>query len=517
MDATFPYRPITAVWEITFACNMRCKHCGSKCDVARPDELDTDEALDLCDQMAAAGMQYVTLSGGEPLVRPDWHRIAARLKDRGVTPNIITNGWFLDDAVLDQAIAAGISNIGISIDGLEATHDHLRMRGSFARILDALDRMRRRGMPASVITSVHKRNLPELPAMHALFIDKGVRNWQLQIAMPMGHFARRREMVIEPAQVDAIMDFALEASRDGRLRVDLADCMGYYSDKDVEIRSRGQRAEDPLSGLWTGCPAGRAVFGVRCNGDITGCNSIRDTVDQYYLEGNIRERSLDAIWTRPGAFAWNREATKEKLGGFCRTCAYGQLCLGGCTSLRQSMEGNLDHNDYCVYRQAVVRREAEVAAIDDPAELARAAREAIADEEYQSAQIALDRWLELCPDSIEALDLLGLAHYHLDNDEACCDANARALALDPGHAYAHKGMGLGLARRGQLEAGLEHLRKAIALDPDFLDAYHDLALTLGRSGRVAEANAVLDGAVARAPAFAETAAAVRGTFPDRPN
>ena len=62
------YQPMTAVWEITMGCNMRCKHCGSSCENALPDELTTEEALDLADQIADLGLTWITLSGGEPLL-----------------------------------------------------------------------------------------------------------------------------------------------------------------------------------------------------------------------------------------------------------------------------------------------------------------------------------------------------------------------------------------------------------------------------------------------------------------
>ena len=80
------------VWELTMACNMRCRHCGSSCATSLPDELTHREALDLCDQLAGLGTRLVTLSGGEPLLRADWHRLAGRLVDAGVTTNIISNG-----------------------------------------------------------------------------------------------------------------------------------------------------------------------------------------------------------------------------------------------------------------------------------------------------------------------------------------------------------------------------------------------------------------------------------------
>lgn len=63
----------TAVWEITMGCNMRCKHCGSSCAEALPDELNTSEALEVCDQLKDLGLKVITLSGGEPTTRSDWH------------------------------------------------------------------------------------------------------------------------------------------------------------------------------------------------------------------------------------------------------------------------------------------------------------------------------------------------------------------------------------------------------------------------------------------------------------
>src|SRR5688500_7094210 len=51
------YRPIYAVWEITLACDLACRHCGSRAGKDRPDELTTEECLDLVDQMAELGVQ----------------------------------------------------------------------------------------------------------------------------------------------------------------------------------------------------------------------------------------------------------------------------------------------------------------------------------------------------------------------------------------------------------------------------------------------------------------------------
>ena len=55
----------TSVWEITLACNLKCQHCGSRAGKRRPDELSTEECLDVVDQLARLGTREVTLIGGE--------------------------------------------------------------------------------------------------------------------------------------------------------------------------------------------------------------------------------------------------------------------------------------------------------------------------------------------------------------------------------------------------------------------------------------------------------------------
>ncbi|MDR2889411.1 MAG: radical SAM protein, partial [Lachnospiraceae bacterium] len=127
------YQPITCVWEVTMGCNMRCGHCGSSCTNPLKDELNTVEALDLCDQIAGLGVQWITLSGGEPLTRKDITKLVGRLHDKGVTVNLITNGWALNETMAVQLKESGIATVAISIDGTEAIHDQIRKEGSFAR------------------------------------------------------------------------------------------------------------------------------------------------------------------------------------------------------------------------------------------------------------------------------------------------------------------------------------------------------------------------------------------------
>lgn len=126
------YQPVTAVWEVTMGCNMRCKHCGSSCAQPLADELTTGEALDIIDQLPAVGLRWITLSGGEPLTRHDLSSLISRLAEKEIAVNIITNGWLLADKARSLC-ESGVSTVAVSLDGPREIHDMIRMAGSYER------------------------------------------------------------------------------------------------------------------------------------------------------------------------------------------------------------------------------------------------------------------------------------------------------------------------------------------------------------------------------------------------
>lgn len=137
MENTSKYHPVTAVWEVTMGCNMRCKHCGSSCMDPSDDELSTEEALKVIDQMADLGVKWVTLSGGEPLTRKDLPQLIKHLRSCGISANVITNGWLLKDKA-QQLKDAGVATVAISIDGTEEIHNNIRRQNLLLEIWKAL-------------------------------------------------------------------------------------------------------------------------------------------------------------------------------------------------------------------------------------------------------------------------------------------------------------------------------------------------------------------------------------------
>ncbi len=321
------------------ACNLKCSHCGSSAGKARPDELTTDEALNLVEDLAKLKTQDVCLMGGEPLIRRDWHIIAKKVKDLGMRLMIISNGYNINRDIISKLVDLQPHSVSTSLDGgIAETHDKIRgVKGSFDKVIDYIESSKGADLPTTVLTTVSKLNLKELPMIRDFLLNKSIA-WQIQIATPAGRFPRELALSKEEYYSVALFIASMqEKYKKGELPLIGAHCLGYYS------------SHFPCLGLypvWTGCQAGITVISIKSNGDIIGCLSEPNS----RVEGNIRERSVIDIWNDPNAFSHNRRFDVKDLGENCKDCKHGQVCRGGCTGMSVGFTGKPHNHPYCFYK-----------------------------------------------------------------------------------------------------------------------------------------------------------------------
>ena len=101
--------PRYVVWELTLACDHACTHCGSRAGGARERELGLTEALDVVEQLVAAGTREVVLIGGEAYLHPSFLQIVSALSGGGIAPVLTTGGRGVDAALARNMRAAGLS------------------------------------------------------------------------------------------------------------------------------------------------------------------------------------------------------------------------------------------------------------------------------------------------------------------------------------------------------------------------------------------------------------------------
>ena len=152
-------------WSVTGRCNFRCRHCYMDAPDAALGELSTEEAFDLIDQMAECGVQNVDITGGEPFVRKDfWQLVDRILSHKMVINQVYTNGWLLDDSILDKFESRGLKpEFSISFDGV-GWHDWMRgIPGAEEAALRAFGLCKKRGFYATASVCIHRGNVSSLP------------------------------------------------------------------------------------------------------------------------------------------------------------------------------------------------------------------------------------------------------------------------------------------------------------------------------------------------------------------
>lgn len=334
-------RPLLCVWETTLACNARCIHCGSSAGEAREGELTTDEALRLIRDLRALGCRVVTLSGGEPLLRPDWPVLASAVREAGMTVELITNGLLAADRAADIA-SAGFLSVSFSVDGPEEVHDEIRgVKGGLKALLEGAAALKARGVKVGAVTHINRLNAGLLEETHALVVRHGFRGWQVQLTLPNGRAARsKKDVCLEPSDLPALETTLAGLIRRKRIFIQAADTIGYMGRFEPLLRTGTPRANR----VWGSCQAGLRVVGITSDGTVRGCLSM----PPHFDEGNIRERSLAEIWNDPGAFDYNRSFAIQNLEGPCAGCSFNKVCRGGCTTLAWLSTGTTTQNPFCL-------------------------------------------------------------------------------------------------------------------------------------------------------------------------
>ncbi|MBN1947945.1 MAG: radical SAM protein [Bradymonadales bacterium] len=334
-------RPYSVNVELTLACNLRCRHCGSSAGKPRPDELSLEEFATCFAELAQLGGEEVCLLGGEPLVRKDWEAICHQVGEAGLRLVLITNGMAVNDEVVRRMAAMPhLHRVGVSLDAAHAEiHDDLRGRsGSHARALWALFSLRDAGIEVGAITTLSRPNLEELQPLAELLLDQQI-TWQIQVAS-LGGTRFDSSDHLDRAAFYRVGQFISECRRRypvDRLPVAGSHDIGHHSEI---LGPTGELAE------WHGCGAGLYTLGIMSDGRIKGCLSQHDD----FIEDNLRHRSLVDIWNDPNLFTRNRRFSVEQLEGFCRQCPYGATCRAGCSNVAYTTTGCTFDNPFCFYR-----------------------------------------------------------------------------------------------------------------------------------------------------------------------
>jgi radical SAM enzyme (rSAM/lipoprotein system) len=317
-------------WECTLRCNMSCLHCGSDCmaDSTTPD-MPVKDFLGVLDRVARdtdPARVVVAITGGEPLMREDLADVGKQISKRGFIWGMVTNGYLLNQAKMDQLLQSGIRYLTISLDGLFADHEWLRgKKDSYTRACNAISlasKKRQQGLSFDVVTCVNRRNVTQLETIKKRLIELGVTDWRIATIFAKGRAAENSELTLTGEELRGMMDFIAASRSEGAINVTYG-CDSFLGGYEMEVR----RA--PFF-----CWAGVNIGSVLVDGSISACPSLRAD----YIQGNIYRDDFMDVWNNRFQVMRNRKWLRS---GDCKECKQWNLCLGNGLHLRREKDGKL--------------------------------------------------------------------------------------------------------------------------------------------------------------------------------
>jgi Fe-coproporphyrin III synthase len=332
-----PPRPAAGpvvIWNLTRRCNLRCRFCYSgSANVAYAGELTSDEALGVMKDLRSFRVPALILSGGEPLLRPDIFELSGAAKAMGFYVALSTNGTRIEARNISAIVAADYDYVGISIDGIGATHDRLRGEpGSFATAMRGLDLCQEHGLKVGLRFTLTRDNAADLPVILKLIEQRGIDKFYLSHLNYGGRGNKMRADDAEMAMVRAVMDRLFEtccshvaAGLDTEFVTGNNDADGVYFLHWVR-RSYPERAAEARRRLeqWGGNASGVNVANIDNRGFVHP-----DSFWWDYRLGNVRDRPFSAIWSDlSDPLLVGLRARPRPLKGRCAACAYQAICNG---------------------------------------------------------------------------------------------------------------------------------------------------------------------------------------------
>jgi radical SAM protein with 4Fe4S-binding SPASM domain len=311
--------PLSVQLDLTYRCNERCIHCYL--DHHDHGEMNTAEIKDLLDQMADAGVFYLTISGGEIMMRRDFFEILEYARVRTFCVKLKTNGILIREKEADRLKALGVETVQISIySHIPEVHDAItKLPGSLEQSIEAIRLLQARGLHVVVANVLMTQNANDYLAVRALAAELGAQFFTDPTITPMmdGDRSILNLNVDEAALREVFRNEALV----GNVEEFCAPPLGPDED-----------ALDMLP-----CSAGHTACYVSPYGDVYPC------VQFPLPSGNVRQTRFIDIWRDSPQLQEVRSITLRDMPS-CSKCTHGGTCTR-CPGLAY-LEGNMRGPSY---------------------------------------------------------------------------------------------------------------------------------------------------------------------------
>lgn len=313
-------------WHITDECDQRCKHCyifsGDICK--KIDSMNWEQmqdtfynCLDFCEMYGRTPYFYIT--GGDPILHPDFWRLLDLLHEHGAAFTILGNPFHLDDEVCRKLKALGCEKYQLSLDGVRDTHDWFRKPGSYDCTLEKIECINRAGIRSVIMTTVSKTNRMEIPDIIDAVVKAGVNVFAFSRYVPGGGELDTSMTPEEYRELLAVCDRKFK-------KYEAEGCDTYFNKKDhlwtLYEYETGEFVipETAKEGMiYGGCNCGNCHITILPTGDIYAYRRVAES-----KVGNVFMDRLADLWVtdmeKYREYDRFSKCAKCRLLAFCRGC-----------------------------------------------------------------------------------------------------------------------------------------------------------------------------------------------------
>lgn len=321
--------------EVTNACSQKCIHCSSQSGKLMNNELALDEITSIIDQSKDLGTNILTLSGGEPLLRPDVFDIIKYAKNKNFEIRLQTGGTYknkditisLPNYLLENLVSlyTNKDSIIFNVQGIKETHNKITgVNGGYDLVLESINKTVNNNLKTVVHTVPNKLNYWQIPELENILAEKGVYYWHFLRLVPQGRALLNSQLNLNKNEFKKLQKIfsQLGSKSESDSKKQMQVILGHninkrYWDCNSEIKS---------------CNLGIDKILIRPNGKISFCAALK-----YTDSANIRTQSLRDIWLYNSEIIKFREFLDQgykSIKGKCFSCDILDLCKGGCLAQR---------------------------------------------------------------------------------------------------------------------------------------------------------------------------------------
>lgn len=351
-------------WAITSKCNYNCLHCFNASDQKQlVTEFSKAEWEQLLLEAQVCGIHAFTLTGGEPMLHPDFLDILKGIHSRGMyLDELNTNGSLITEEILDEMKQLGYKPlIKISFDGLDH-HDWLRnQKGAQETALSAITLCIQKGFPVKVQTNVHRLNWQVMLATAELMDSLGVLEMRIIRTTEAPRWVKNSHDLCEGGaclSFEEYYDFGMEFTREyiakpHRMKIDIWQFLQYDQTK-LTYHKRPIDGGSAYRDSLPVCRGNRGMAAIHANGNVVPCMQMSGYYEKHKkILGNVKTDGLkklltdgdylEEICTTVGTLAENNKK--------CGSCQYFRACMGGCRAIGLALTDDMFGSDpsKCIY------------------------------------------------------------------------------------------------------------------------------------------------------------------------